>query len=408
MHLVRHRRLIDSRLVVLLVASLLWLVADNLLEFVFPTYLDGAGKSYLEIGALISLAALSGLVIDLPMGSLSDRASRKKLMVSGLVLLVVGGVMIFSFKASIPLAIAFFVWGIAYQVWRVPRDACFASLTNRQRRAEFCGFDAEIKYLGQTIGPALGGFVLMYLGFSGIVGVYGALVAAAALVLLLFMKETNHRPLFGAVSASARVKALAAELKELRRLGLFGAFLLYFSLLFAAWEAVLWTLEPLLYGPDVLNIPPHLGGLLLAFFSLPGIFLAYPAGKIADKFGKRNALLLGLAITGASIILFSVSNDLLIVFASALFFSAGWVFSLPALNGLIIDLAYRRRKGEIAGIWDFFTDAGFVAGPVVGGAVAEFWGIRQTFLAAGIVFLASAALVLAAGKSGRGSGKTIL
>ena len=162
-----------------------------------------------------------------------------------------------------------------------------------------------------------------------------------------------------------------------------------FSLLFTMWEQILWTFEPLFYGPDVLNIPIELGGLLLAFFSIPGIFLSYPAGRIADKIGKKLMLFIGLMIIGISLILFSLSHNLILVFAMALLISVGWAISLPALDGMIIDLTYRQKKGEATGIWDFFMDVGFVIGPIVGGLIAELFGVRNVFLLMGVLFLIS-------------------
>ncbi len=394
MHLIKHRKLVGSKLSVLLLITLIWLIADNLLEFVFPTYLEGLGKSYFEIGLLLSLASISGLLIDLPMGALSDKASRKKLMISGLVLSVVFSIFIFSFNGNFFLALAFLFWGFAYQIWKVPRDAQFAALTDKIQRGEECGIDNEVKWIGQTIGPLIGGFVFLYFGFSGIIGFYSLSLVFAIIILFLFIKETNHSPLGRDVCLSMTLSSLISELRATKALGRVGILLLCFSLLFTAWEQILFTLIPLFYGPNALNISPKLGGMLLAFFSLPGIFVSYHAGKMADKVGKKNILFFGLVVMGASLVLFSLSHNLYLIFFFALIASVGWASSLPALNGLIIDLSYNQRKGKIVGIWAFFMDAGYVIGPIVGGLIADMAGLRNTFLITGLFFvLASVFLV---------------
>ena len=396
MHLIKHRKLVHSNLLVLLFVTLVWLIADNLLEFVFPTYLEGLGKSYFEIGILLSLASVSGLLIDLPMGALSDRVSRKKLMISGLVMSVVFSIFIFSFNGNLFLALAFMFWGLAYQIWKVPRDAQFAALTDKMQRGEECGLDNEVKWIGQTIGPLIGGFVFLYFGFSGMIGFYSIFLVLAILILFLFIKETNHAPLGKSVYLSMTVSSLISELKTAKALGSVGLLLLCFSLLFTAWEQILFTLIPLFYGPNALNISPKLGGVLLAFFSLPGIFISYHAGKMADKIGKKNVLFFGLVLMGTSLVLFSLSHNLYLIFFFALLASVGWASSLPALNGLIIDLSYNHRKGKIAGIWDFFMDAGYVIGPIMGGLIADLAGLRNTFLITGLFFvLASVFLAFA-------------
>lgn len=350
MHLLKHRKLIRAKLLPILIITFIWLVADNLLEFVFPTYLENLDKSYFEIGLLLSLASISGILIDLPMGNLSDKASRKRLMISGLILSVIAAILIFSFEGNITLTIAFLFWGMAYQIWKVPRDAKFASLTDKIERGQDYGLDTEVKYLGQTVGAFVGGFVLLYFGFTGILSFYIVFLLLAVLIIAYYIKENKKENIEKAIVSCSKYSSLLSDLKEFKVFGLFGIILLFFSLLFTLWEQILWTFEPLFYGPEVLNIPIELGGLLLAFFSLPGIFLSYPAGRIADRVGKKIVLFLGLVIIGVSLILFSLSHSLIFVFALALLISVGWAISLPSLDGLIIDLTYRQKKGEATGL----------------------------------------------------------
>lgn len=393
MHILKHRKLFNSKVSIILLVTLIWLIADNLLEFVFPTYLKDLNKSYTEIGLLLSLVSVAGILIDLPMGSLCDLTSRKRLMMFGLIISIIATILIFSFKGNLLLVFTFLFWGIAYQSWKVPRDAYFASLTEKKNRAEFYGWDMEVKYLGQTLGPLIGGFILLYLSFSGIVSFYIAFLALGVLMVIIYIKETNKRSLVKAVAKTTRLSTFISELKEFKHFGIFGLVLLFFSLLFTTFEQILWTFEPLFYGPDVLNIPASLGGLLLAFFSLPGIFLSCYAGKLADKVGKKKVLFLGLILIGISLIMFSKMSNLYLVFAFALLISLGWVLSLPALDGLIVDLSYKHRKGEISGIWNFFMDVGFVLGPLLGGFIAESFGIRNVFSILGILFLISLVLI---------------
>jgi MFS family permease len=393
MHILRNGRLIHRKLLIILAVTLLWWIADFAVEFSFPTYLEGSGKSYLEIGALLSIAAFSGLLIDLPMGALSDRTARGKLMIAGLSLAVVSIAMIFSSGRNAVLTASFFAWGIAFQMWRVPRDAFFAAQTDHFDRGQEYGLDMEVKYIGQSVGPVAAGFILAYAGFHSIVGFYGILLLLGIMILAVCLREKNHHTLAAALNSCAAGSLMSSSFRELKAMGTFSVVLLCFALLFTAWEQVLLTFQPLFYGPDVLNMPPQLGGLLMASFSLPGIFLAYPCGRLADKYGKRQVLTSGLLVMGAGLVLFSTSQSVIHAFASALLTSVGWVLSLPALNGLIIDLAAGHKKGCVAGLWDLFMDLGFVSGPLMGGLLAQLYGVKSAFLAMGAVFLASTLLL---------------
>ncbi|MBI2572229.1 MFS transporter [Candidatus Woesearchaeota archaeon] len=388
MHLIKNiknKSFLNRTLVSLLAVTFIWLVADVVLEFVFPTRLEHLGKSYFEIGLLLSLASLGGIIVDFPVGKLSDKANRKKIMISGLVLSILATIFIFSFDGDITLTMGFLFWGAAYQIWKVPRDAKFASQTSGIQRGHDYGLDMEIKYLAQTVGAFLGGFILLYLGFRGTIGYYSISLIIAIVLLYFLITERRQKPVLNLFFHSPKSISVLNELKELRFTGLF--LLLFFAFLFTAWEEILWAFQPLFYGSNVLNIPSHLGGLLLACFSLPGIFLSYPAGILADKIGKRIVLAIGMGIIGLGLIFFSFSHQLLFIFGLALTISIGWSTALPALNGLIIDLSSNQKKGEIVGLWDLFMDIGFVIGPIIGGAIAEFFGVRGVFLVMGSVFL---------------------
>jgi len=367
-------------------ATFLWLTADYILEFSFPKYLESINLSFFQIGLILSLASVTGILIDVPVGLFCNKTSKKKLMISGLILLIIISSLIFLLKGSLVLAIVFLLWGFAFQTWRVPRDAKFASMTNKNRRASYYGFDLEVKYLGQTIGALAGGFILLYLSFAGIISAYVLLVILAIIVLIFGLKESNNRSFIKSMKLF-NFSSLTYELKKIRNFKAFGILLLLISLLLTGWEQILLTFGPLFYGNDVLGMNPGLGGILLACFSFLGIFLSCPAGKLADKFGKKKILILGLFIMGASLILFSISSNFIFIFSSAILISIGWTFSFPAASGLIIDLSYNEKKGEIAGIWDFFMDLGYVITPIIGGFVAEIFGIRSVFLGIGLFLI---------------------
>jgi len=394
MHLIKHRKHLRSGVLLVCIATLIWFIADFFLEFSFPTYLQSLNKSYLQIGLLLSMASLSGMLVDMPIGSLSNLASRRRLMVSGLIILIISTIFIFFLKMDWFLVGIFLLWGIGFQLWKVPRDAQYASLTTEKNRAALYGLELDLRYIGQTVGPILGGLTLVYLGFKGIFSIFSILLIVIILTILVFMKETNHRSILKEVAHTAKWSNLIRDLKSIKALGIMGLALLFFSLLFTAWEQIIWTFGPLFYGPDILNVSPSLGGLLMACFYIPGIFLSYYFGKLADKVGKKNTLIMGVFLLGIAIISFSFAKSVVVVFLQTLLVSIGIVISLPALDGLIVDLSYKQKKGRIAGTWDFFMDMGYVIGPIFGGIIAEWLGLRAVFFSAGVLFIFAAIVFL--------------
>lgn len=79
--------------------------------------------------------------------------------------------------------------------------------------------------------------------------------------------------------------------------------------------------------------------------------------------------------------------------------STGFIFFYIAVNGLFDSFSDHHRRGYMTGVWQSAEDMGFVIGPIFGGIIADFFGLRGAFLAFGILFLASALWVLRERKS---------
>jgi len=394
MRLLLHRKFITSKIGIIFLITLFWLTADRMLEFIFPVYLEGLGKSYFEIGLLLSLTALGGLLSDWPLGNLADRASRKKMMVSSVIFSIIFACLIFVFNVDWALALLITLWGVSYQLWTVPRDALLASETDKEKRSREYGLFSEIIATADTFGPLIAGIILVYLGYYGVLGIYSIMLGIAALIVILFIKETNHKSLLKSIPKSFKIFAFVREIKEIKYLGALGLLLLFYSFVFTAMDYVVFIFEPLFCGPDGLGIPLYLAGLLMTFFSIPGIFFSYPLGILADKIGKKKVLFVGMISIGASLIMFSITENIILLFGCAALYSIGSAMFSPAIDGLIVDLSYKHTKGKIVGIWDSFLDLGYFVGPIMGGIIAQFQGLREVYLYLGIFFMAISLLLI--------------
>ncbi len=101
------------------------------------------------------------------------------------------------------------------------------------------------------------------------------------------------------------------------------------------------------------------GGLLLTM------------GALGDRFGRRGALLAGLAIVGVASVAatFAVTSTHLIVARAAMGIGAALV--MPATLSIISHVFPPGERGKAMGIWAAFAGLGGAVGPVVGGALLE-------------------------------------
>jgi MFS family permease len=128
--------------------------------------------------------------------------------------------------------------------------------------------------------------------------------------------------------------------------------------------------------------------------ALAGMLAAPFMGALADRFGRRPLVLFPLAAYTLAFCayLFAASSWTLIlirVLAGAL--TAGLV---PAVTGIVADLAADDRRAQWIGIVSGGASAGWIVGPLLGGLLYDRWGYVVPFAVA--VGLALATFVVAA------------
>jgi DHA1 family quinolone resistance protein-like MFS transporter len=191
-------------------------------------------------------------------------------------------------------------------------------------------------------------------------------------------------------------KLILRELLEFKELKAGGVIILLITFVLVVADGLIWTMEPLY---TTLGLDAELVGIMLSMFVIPYILFDAPAGYLADKIGKTKTMFLGLLIAGIFLVTFSYLRDPMLLIASAFLATTGLALVRPSVDGLLTDLAEKKHKGGIVGVWDVSEDAGYVIGPILGGVIAQYYGsISVAFMAIGGILLLLVPVVLVMSK----------
>lgn len=118
-------------------------------------------------------------------------------------------------------------------------------------------------------------------------------------------------------------------------------------------------------------------------------------GALGDRYGRRHALILGLAIFAAASTLAAYANDASQLIAFRAVMGIGAALIMPAtLSTLTVVFAAKDRAKAIA-VWAGFAGAGGAIGPVASGLLLErYWWGSIFFVAVPIVILSIIGIVL--------------
>ena len=73
----------------------------------------------------------------------------------------------------------------------------------------------------------------------------------------------------------------------------------------------------------------------------------------------------------------------------------------PAMEGFLTDISRGKERGGITGVWNVAEDGAYVASPILGGAVAEIYGIGTTFMLMGVLLIVTIPFVYSAIKKSK-------
>ncbi len=146
-----------------------------------------------------------------------------------------------------------------------------------------------------------------------------------------------------------------------------------------------------LYGREIGASSTEIG-LMTASFLLAG-FLASPGiGWLADRFGYKNVLWLGLLLHALLMLAYIPVQDPLVLIGLRALEGIASVSVLPTTRALMNTIAPKNRQGEALGLVSAAQTVGILIGPAVGAVLASQTGYILSFVIASIP-LAIAALV---------------
>lgn len=351
------------------------------------------GASLSILGFLAFILGLTRIALQLPVGYLTDRIGRKKL--------VVWGGLVASFAPFIYFSATrweHLIPGVVLEAFTnivLPaRQAMFADAVEPERRATaFAAIHTLFAAFSMTM-PVIGGFLLERVGLlSGmrtvflISGVTMLLASLGRWVLLredfAYQPSSDERPSLGRVASE-----MFEPIRSLRALQvvLLGAFLYSLAV------GVL-TRYSVVYATSVIGLSMAQWGLVAGGIGAIGILTRLPTGRLIDRFGRKISILLSYAIRPVFITAFTLatgfSQVLLIQMADNLF---AYV-QQPALEALVIDIASKEKRGRTYGAMNMIPGIALTVSPILGAFLWESVGAAWPFYFSALASALAAALV---------------
>ena len=350
-------------------------LGEELWKKFLPKYLEALGASTPIIGLFGTVEDFFDAIYQYPGGWLADHLGRRRAFLI-FVGLASAGYVIYFFASSWPLVFVGLAFAMAWQSMASP--AIFAVIGDSlppERRAMGFTLQSILKRIPIVIAPLIGG--LMIASFGIIDGIHAGLLitlALAAVTLLLVAKVNIAIKAAAPTSIGGVWRSFHAALKRL----------LISDVIIRMCEGMTGVLT-ILYVTNIHGFSTARYGTLIAIQMIVSILVYIPAGKIADRIGRKPFVI----VTFASFALFPLA----VIYASSfafliLAFVIGGLREIgePSRKAMIVDFAREDLRARSVGLYYLVRSLSITPAAAIGGLL---WKIspQVPFVVAGIIGL---------------------
>jgi MFS family permease len=360
-------------------ASLFADISTEMLYPILPVFLTqtlGAGGS--AVGLIDGVAQATQNIVQGFSGWLSDKLQkRKSIALAGYLLAAVAKPLIGLATGWQGVLGARFLDRLGAGARSAPRDALIASSADEAHRGKAFGLEGIGDNLGAFLGPLLAVVLLLFLHLDMRLIFFLAIVPGLLAVLMVML--VAERPV--TVSAKSRLDVgfrqfPRAYWRYLLATALFGIGNSSNAFLILQTQDIGASLETTI--------------LIYAAFNLVAALISYPAGYLSDQWGRRNILLLSLAIFFITYIGFAWTRNTLLI--AALFALYGLYQGIFRSVGKALATDFVPEQLRASGIGWYNTTIGLLG--LVASIIA---GLLWDHVSHGAVFLFGAAFAMVGG-----------
>lgn len=379
---------IPAEIRVLLVAAFIIALGFGLIAPILPQYAVSFDVGAAAATVIVSIFAFTRLIFAPVAGVLVGKLGEPRIYVTGVLLVAVSTLLCAAVQDYTQLLLARGLGGFGSTMFTISAMALIARLSPGESRGRISGLYAGSFLLGNVAGPVLG-TVLAPLGMRLPFVIYGIALVIAAMVVYMALGRRRDLDERAKNPASA---ATAIEVVTMRqamgsptyRAALFSGFS-YGWLAFGVRNSMIPLFALAVFGQAQ---GQSVAGISLAIFAVGNGCALLFSGKLTDRIGRKIPVLIGMSVLIVSIGAMGFFTSLagFVICSVIAGFGAGTLG--PAQQASVADVIGSGRNGgkALAG-FQMCQDLGSIIGPLIAGAMADFWSYQLAFSVSAVVGL---------------------
>lgn len=360
-----------------------------------PLYAQSFGVPASAIGLAIAAYGLARFMSALPAGQLSDTLGRRQSLAIGGLISAVGNLWC-AWATSYPeFIIARFVAGFGAGLVLTTGTIVLADISTPEVRGRMIAIYQGTFLFSVGVGPFPGGLLAEHFGLSAPF-LFSGLGAFLATVVAWFAVEETREMARSSAGGSAVTVSFVTQMRSLmRNVGYVLVSLI--SLMNAVVRTGgLFAIIPLL-ATARLGISISSIGFAMMLGSIAGLFASFPAGWLADRYGRKAVIVPATLISGTSMVLFCFAPNYAWFTAACIVWGIAISAGGSAPAAYAADTAAPGMNAAAMSTFRMTGDLGYVIGPLALGFIADLYGPITALLGgAAVLILVGAAFAIIA------------
>ncbi len=349
----------------------------------FPEIAHGLDISEKEVGLLITLYTLPGVLLTPLMGVLADRLGRKEVLVPSLLLFgIAGSACGLTHNFNLILVLRFFQ-GIGAASLAFLNITIIGDIYSGRERSEAVGYNESVISFSEGVYPFIGGFIATlgwYYPF------YLPIVAVPiGLMVLFYLKapqpENNLR-------IKDYLRNAALSFKSLEVIGLFVAIILTFAIYYGIFHSFF----P--FFMKKFDASSSTIGIFMAITFISTAITSTQLGRLVKFFSVRHLLVTGCSLYCLSLLIIPAIGDVEMLLFPVIIYGVAQGINLPNLLALLTGLAPTEHRAAFLSINWVVVRSGQTIGPLLGGVVFGLGGINTVFYSGAVLAIVMLAVVV--------------
>lgn len=361
-----------KKYIFLLMANLFLYFGFYLLAPVIQLHTTLIGGSSLEASLTIGCFSVTSLIFRMFGGNISDVFGEKPIAITGLIVMF-ATTFLFMFLPPKGIILFRMLQGIGWGLASAAITTAVSRIIAREYIGRGMGYFSLTALISISFSPIVALILMEEYGFAAVIITSVSLVTASGVIIFTTSKMSSVQ--------TSQYKTTMKLSSFIERSAVFPSLLEFLMILPAAGMVSMMAL----YGRVI-----HFEHIWIFFigFSVVGMLTRPYLGKVYDKRGHREIILIGAACMIAAFITLSFARTTFPLVVSSVLYGFGYGAIHPSLQAWAVSTPDQTRKGSANGTFLSSMDLGYALGAPMLGVISSHFGFTNMYLFSSVFIIA--------------------